>query len=121
MAIDLGNLLGDINKILDIKDRLFPKNGGGAGPIMFHDEGDFQEEGPGGVPGGDFVANPPLSPTGHGPSAVYKKVCGRYKWVFPKRRRRKQLVTKSDASGLATLKGIVGNGVVMQTWIATHA
>lgn len=118
MGVDLGNLLGDVNKILDIKDRLFPKKNGGAAPIMFHDEGDFQEGGVFDLPGGDIVSNPPV--TAHGPSAVYKKVCGRYKWVIPKRRRRKQLVTKSDAAGLAVLKGIVGNGVVMQTWIATH-
>jgi len=55
-----------------------------------------------------------------GGNPVYKKVCGSYRWVFPRRRRRKQLVTKSDAQGLATLKGILGNGKAMDTWIATH-
>lgn len=56
-----------------------------------------------------------------GPSPVWKKVCGVYKWVYPKRRRRKALVTKQDAQGLATLKGIVGVGKTMDTWIATHS
>lgn len=68
---------------------------------------------------------PPPPPGGcngmnDGPSPVWKKVCGVYKWVYPKRRRRKQLLTKSDATGLAQLKGIVGSGKVMETWIATH-
>lgn len=64
------------------------------------------------------------APAGHcggGPSPVYKKVCGEYRWVYPKRRRRKALVTSGDAKGLATLKGIVGVGKTMDTWIATHS
>jgi len=63
----------------------------------------------------------PTTTCSTGPSPVYKKVCGVYKWVYPKRRRRKALVTKSDAQGLATLKGIVGVGKTMDTWIATHS
>lgn len=57
---------------------------------------------------------------GEGPQPVWKKVCGVYKWVYPKRRRRRQLLTRSDAAGLAQLKGIVGTGKTMDTWIATH-
>ena len=34
--------------------------------------------------------------------------------------RRKQLVTKGDIKGLAALKGVVGTGKIMETWIATH-
>jgi len=52
---------------------------------------------------------------------VLKKVCGQWRWVKQKRRRRKQLVTNGDAKGLATLKGIVGVGKTMDTWIATHS
>lgn len=66
----------------------------------------------------DVIAEAPTG--GCGGSPVYKKVCGAYKWVTPKRRRRKQLLTKSDAKGLAALKGILGNGKAMETWIATH-
>jgi len=76
--------------------------------------------------GGAPVIPPPPSGGGGacgipcGPSPVWKKVCGVYKWVTPKRRRRKQLLTQSDAAGLAKLKGIVGQGKVMEVWIATH-
>lgn len=78
----------------------------------------FQEEGILGIPGGDFVANPPKT---CGATPVYKKVCGVYKWVIPKRKRRKQLLTNSDAAGLAKLKGIMGCGKSMEVWIATHS
>ncbi len=73
--------------------------------------------GPPGPPppnGGGGPCGPP------GPSPVWKKVCGEYKWVYPKRRRRKQLLTQSDAKGLSQLKGIVGAGKTMEVWIATH-
>lgn len=79
----------------------------------------FADEGVVGLPGGDFVRNPPTQCGGAAP--VYKKVCGAYKWVFPKRRRRKQLLTNSDAAGLAKLKGLVGVGKTMDCWIATHS
>jgi len=68
----------------------------------------------------DCASGPP-PPDNCGPSAVYKKVCGSYRWVYPKRRRRKQLLTNSDAAGLAKLKGLVGVGKTMDTWIATHS
>lgn len=66
----------------------------------------------------DCASGPP--PRDCGASAVYKKVCGSYRWVYPKSRRRKQLLTKTDAKGLAALKGILGNGKAMEVWIATH-
>jgi len=77
---------------------------------------------------GSMPPGPPPPPNGgsmgngncDGPSPVWKKVCGVYKWVYPKRRRRKQLLTRTDAAGLAQLKGIVGCGKTMDTWIATH-
>lgn len=57
------------------------------------------------------------------PSAgmVYKKVCGQYKWVKRKGRRRKQLASKGDIKDLSALIGIFGNGKALQTWIATHS
>lgn len=72
----------------------------------------------GGIPGYDVIPEPSARACGGSP--VYKKVCGGYRWVYPKRRRRKQLLTKSDAAGLAQLKGIVGVGKTMSSWIATH-
>ena len=64
---------------------------------------------------------PPPPPPYTGPQPVYKKVCGVYKWVYPKRRRRKALVTKQDIAGLSQLKGVLGQGKAMETWIATHS
>jgi len=74
---------------------------------------------------GNLPPGPPPPPGGNGmncdgPQPVWKKVCGVYKWVYPKRRRRRQLLTRTDAAGLAQLKGIVGVGKTMDTWIATH-
>jgi len=98
---------------------------------------------PGGVPFGssgpqtlynyvDGSGQPPIQPpvTIQGNSCdpndpsrgmVYKKVCGQYKWVKVKRRRRKALATKSDLAGLASLKGILGTGKAFEVWIATHS
>jgi len=63
----------------------------------------------------------PPPPDNCGPKAVYKYSCGAYRWVYPKRRRRKQLLSNSDAAGLAKLKGLLGVGKTMDTWIATHS
>ncbi len=52
---------------------------------------------------------------------VYKKVCGQYRWVKQKRRRRKALATKGDLSQLASLKGVLGQGKAFEVWIATHS
>ena len=73
-----------------------------------------------GVPGpGIFTPEAPAATCG-GASPVYKKVCGQYKWVQPKRRRRKRLATQGDLKDLAALKGILGNGKSFEVWIATH-
>lgn len=56
-----------------------------------------------------------------GPKPVWKCVCGTYKWVLPKRRRRKSLATKGDLKDLAALKGILGQGKSFEVWIATHS
>ena len=73
-----------------------------------------------GVPGpGVFTPTAPQACGGASP--VYKKVCGEYKWVQPKRRRRKRLATQGDLKDLAALKGILGNGKAFEVWIATHS
>ena len=53
---------------------------------------------------------------------VYKWDCATQQYTPRKkyRRRRKRLASKSDIKDLASLKGIVGQGKVMETWIATH-
>ncbi len=40
---------------------------------------------------------------------VYKKVCGQYKWVKPKRRRRKVLLTESDFDSLLRIQSLKVN------------
>ncbi len=40
---------------------------------------------------------------------VYKKVCGVWKWVKPKRRRRKVLLTESDYNGLLRIESLKVN------------
>ena len=72
-----------------------------------------------GVP---FVDVIPQAPTANcGGSMVYKKVCGQYKWVNQKRRRKSRLATRSDLKDLAALKGVLGQGKLLETWIATHS
>ena len=51
---------------------------------------------------------------------VYKKVCGQWKWVKKRKPRRKRLATASDIKDLTALKGVLGNGQALQSWIATH-
>lgn len=90
--------------------------GGGGG---FQTVGAFDSLPGGGIPGVDCIPEP--DPSQCGPKPVWKYSCGGYRWVYPKRRRRKQLLTNSDAAGLAKLKGLVGVGKTMDTWIATHS
>lgn len=74
------------------------------------------------IPAGTTAMPPmPAQCDPNGPKPVLKFHCGQWKWVFPKRRRRKQLVTQTDIKGLAALKGVVGVGKTMETWIATHS
>lgn len=99
---------------------------------------------PGGAPVGSSIINPPVAsapppvivnqpgPVATTPATVpapascspqqmvYKLVNGQWRWVKKPRRRRRRLLTKSDAADLAALKGIVGQGKIMETWIATH-
>lgn len=46
---------------------------------------------------------------GPGGSPVWKKVCGQYKWVYPKRRRRRQLLTESDYNALLRIENLKVN------------
>lgn len=73
-----------------------------------------------GLPFVDVISQPPSSNCGGG-KPVYKYHCGEYKWVYPKRRRRKALATQSDLKSLAALKGVLGQGKAFEVWIATHS
>lgn len=75
---------------------------------------------PGGMgppPGGGGVS----CRTECGPYPVLKRVCGEYRWVYPKKKRRKQLFTQRDAAQLSSLLNIAGNGGLAKSWIATHS
>ena len=72
-----------------------------------------------GIPFVDVIPEPPQTECGG--SMVYKKVCGQYKWVKQKRRRKQRLATRSDLKDLAALKGVLGQGKLLETWIATHS
>jgi len=51
---------------------------------------------------------------------VMKFSCGQWKWVKKRRRRSKRLATSSDIKDLSSLKGVLGDGKNLSTWIATH-
>jgi len=78
--------------------------------------------------GGGMVPPPPqlMAPQACGDpndpykGMVYKRVCGQWKWVKKKYRRRKQLFTTRDASQLSSLIGIAGKSQIAKTWIASH-
>lgn len=95
----------------------FPGGPGGTPPIL-------PPMGP--IPPGGGGGLPPMPPGNNcGPAScaapVWKKVCGQYRWVYGKRRRRKRLASKGDLADLAALKGILGGGKAFEVWIATHS
>ncbi len=51
---------------------------------------------------------------------VLKFSCGQWKWIKKQKRRRKRLASSSDINDLSKLKGVLGMGKAMETWIATH-
>ncbi len=53
------------------------------------------------------------------PTMIYNSKTG--KWTRKRRRRRRQLATRSDIRDLSALKGVLGNGKALESWIATHA
>ena len=61
----------------------------------------------------DPLVPPPSAPASvvcpTGPSPVWKKVCGVYKWVYPKRRRRRELLTESDFNALLRIQNLKVN------------
>lgn len=118
MPLDLGQILGDLGSQY-ISQRYGPTvtpvgtySNQPAIPVGMGDPG-------GGIPFMDVIPEPPAgcSPRDY----VYKYTCDGWRWIKRRKRRRKQLVTKGDIAGLAQLKGTVGAGKTMDTWIATHS
>ena len=63
--------------------------------------------------GGGMVPPTGLPPvncsTSGGPFPVLKMVCGQYKWVYPKRKRRRALLTESDYNALLRVQNLKVN------------
>lgn len=124
---------GDMSIYSDLDEKWFGGGlpGGAPGDWTLFDNPlttPFIDPGNVGPPPGNGNGNggaPPAGGNGNGchpgASPVFKKVCGAYKWVTPKRRRRKMLVTQGDLKGLAALAGVLGKGKAFETWIATHS
>lgn len=74
------------------------------GPVVVNQGAPAQPQiaGPVGMPAAQCT-------TSCGPSPVYKKVCGQYKWVMPKRKRRRQLLTNKDYNDLLKLQTLKVN------------
>lgn len=79
------------------------------------------------TPGAGIVSAGPVTPTvipGTGgpvcqPTMIFNSHTG--KWTKKRRRRRRQLASRSDIRDLSALKGVLGNGKALQSWIATHS
>lgn len=121
MPIDLGNLLG---KAIDVwgsveradargpslmpvqptnvgwipKPAGFPSMTVGAGPPD-------QSSSTIGIPGVEVISEEKLDQ-----GLVYKKVCGQYRWVRQKHRRRKRLLTDADFNALLRIQALKVNG-----------
>lgn len=123
MALDLGALIGDLGG-----QYIKAKYGGGGfvntpaaqRPVTWSGAGYGTPSGGGvqlggpqfisdnsggfGVPGFEVISESELDK-----GMVYKKVCGQYKWVKQKRRRRKVLLTESDYNSLLRIQSLKVN------------
>ncbi len=90
-----------------------PAPGGAPGMQQFVGTG----EGVFGLPGYDVVD------TDKGKGMVYdpNANCGAGKWIRKRRRRHRNLATRGDIRDLSALKGVLGSGKLLETWIATHS
>lgn len=147
--MDLGNILGAVNQAVDIYGRYrgYRDPGGaimaqpvignlaagavsrglqalrGAAPML----GGLGTGAAGGMLG-EFLGPETIPMADFGTDCVkpsdvvymWDEKLGTYVPKKKRKRRRKQLITQSDIKGLAALKGVVGTGKIMETWIATH-
>jgi len=117
MPLDLGQILGGLGS-----EYINARYGQQATPQVIYANSPTIPVGMGDPGGGiPFVDVIPEPPAGCSPrDYVYKFTCDGWRWIKRRKRRRKQLVTKGDIAGLASLKGVT-TGEQMKTWIATHS
>lgn len=123
--MDLGTLLGGLQTAADIYSQVRnTRNASFTPPIMGNQSfAGFFEDDPNSGPI-DAIDNALLASRGGTQGMVFDPAanCGAGKWIKKRRkRRRKALVTPSEISQLAQLKGTLGQGKTMETWIATHS
>ncbi len=123
--MDLGTILGGIQQVADIYNQvkysgpqIMPmpvSNTGGYPGLTFADDPN--------VGAFDEMDNAMMATRGGTKGMVFDPAanCGSGKWIKKRRRKRKRLATKADISELAQLKGTLGMGKAMETWIATHS
>lgn len=70
-----------------------------------------------GIPGADVISTIGSAGMVYDPNAN----CGQGKWLKKRRRRHRNLATRGDIRDLSALKGVLGQGKLLETWIATHA
>ncbi len=124
MSLDLGNLLGNLGGAY-----INARWGGNSQPASFPPLNSIigiPDSGPApippqqntlGLPGIDIVPDSPGRGWLYDPSAN----CGAGKWIRKRRRRHRNLATRGDIKDLSALKGVIGNGKLLEAWIATHS
>jgi len=70
-----------------------------------------------GLPFADIVMDAPSAKMVWDPAAN----CGAGKWLRKRRRRHRNLATRGDIKDLSALKGVLGQGKLLEVWIATHS
>jgi len=110
VGLDLGDLIG---KGIDVYGSVLRSEARGPTVPTSYASYPPQQVGPGiqqmvdnpfGIPGVEVIGEANLDK-----GLVYKKVCGQYKWVKQKHRRRRKLLTDSDYNGLLKLQTLKNN------------
>jgi len=122
MGLDLGNLIGNLGSAY-----LGAKYGGGPSlqPVSLPGAAVGYSDFPRdvtpalGLPFADIVRDAPGDGRGYlwDPNAN----CGQGKWIKKRRRRHRNLATRGDIRDLSALKGVIGQGKLLEAWIATHS
>lgn len=121
MGLDLGGLIGSlggayINAKYSGPQQSVPYYNPGA--VGFSDFGGAINATPTlGIPFADLVRDAPGTGMLWDPGAN----CGNGKWIKKRRRRHRNLATRGDIRDLSALKGVIGQGKLLEAWIATHS